>query len=66
MMVKLRLQLLGKFSARRNERILDGFEARKIQELFCYLLLHRDHSLPRETLASTQNRQRRLLICRGH
>src|SRR6266480_358896 len=52
MMVKLRLQLLGKFSARRNERILDGFEARKIQELFCYLLLHRDHSLPRETLAS--------------
>ncbi|MGZ3610387.1 MAG: AfsR/SARP family transcriptional regulator, partial [Ktedonobacteraceae bacterium] len=52
MMVKLRIQLFGKFSIRRNERILDGFDARKIQELFCYLLLHRDHSLPRETLAS--------------
>ena len=52
MMVKLRIQLFGKFSVRRNERILDGFDAHKIQELFCYLLLHRDHSLPRETLAS--------------
>jgi DNA-binding SARP family transcriptional activator len=52
MMAKLRIQLFGKFCVRRNEHILDGFEARKIQELFCYLLLHRDHSLPRETLAS--------------
>ena len=51
-MAKLRVQLFGKFSIRRNGLILDGFEARKIQELFCYLLLHRDHSLPRETLAS--------------
>ena len=31
---------------------MEGFDARKVQELFCYLLLHRDHSLPRETLAS--------------
>jgi len=52
MMAKLSIQLFGKFSVRRNERILDGFDAHKIQELFCYLLLHRDHSLPRETLAS--------------
>ncbi|MGZ6364921.1 MAG: AfsR/SARP family transcriptional regulator [Ktedonobacteraceae bacterium] len=52
MMVKLRIQLFGKFSIRRKEKNLDGFDARKIQELFCYLLLHRDHSLPRETLAS--------------
>jgi DNA-binding SARP family transcriptional activator len=44
--------LFGKICVRRNERVLDGFDARKIQELFCYLLLHRDHSLPRETLAS--------------
>lgn len=51
-MATLRIQLFGKFCVRRNEHILDGFEARKIQELFCYLLLHRDHSLPRETLAS--------------
>src|SRR5437588_6956132 len=52
MMAKLSIQLFGKFSVRRNERLLDGFDARKVQELFCYLLLHRDHSLPRETLAS--------------
>jgi DNA-binding SARP family transcriptional activator len=52
MMANLRIRLFGKFSVRRNERILEGFDARKIQELFCYLLLHRDHSLPRETLAS--------------
>ncbi len=51
-MSKLRIYLFGKFSVRRNDQILDGFDARKIQEFFCYLLLHRDHSLPRETLAS--------------
>jgi DNA-binding SARP family transcriptional activator len=51
-MPTLSIQLFGKFCARRNEQILDGFDARKVQELFCYLLLHRDHSLPRETLAS--------------
>jgi DNA-binding SARP family transcriptional activator len=51
-MSTLRISLFGKFCVRRNERVLDGFDARKIQELFCYLLLHRDHSLPRETLAS--------------
>ena len=50
-MLILRIHLFGKFCVRRNERVLDGFDARKIQELFCYLLLHRDHSLPRETLA---------------
>jgi DNA-binding SARP family transcriptional activator len=50
-MPRLNIQLLGKFCVRRNEQILDGFDARKVQELFCYLLLHRDHSLPRETLA---------------
>jgi DNA-binding SARP family transcriptional activator len=52
MMAKLHIQLFGKFRVRSKERILGGFDARKIQELFCYLLLHRDHSLPRETLAS--------------
>jgi DNA-binding SARP family transcriptional activator len=45
-------QLFGQFSIRRDGQVLDGFEARKVQELFCYLLLHRDHSLPRETLAA--------------
>lgn len=51
-MPTLRVYLFGKFCVRRNEQVLDGFDARKVQELFCYLLLHRDHSLPRETLAS--------------
>ena len=48
----LRIHLFEKFCVRCNEQVLDGFDARKVQELFCYLLLHRDHSLPRETLAS--------------
>jgi len=52
LMVKICIQLFGKFCVRRDEQILDGFDARKVQELFCYLLLHRDHSLPREILAS--------------
>jgi DNA-binding SARP family transcriptional activator len=51
-MSTLKICLFGKFCVRRNEQVLDGFDARKVQELFCYLLLHRDHSLPRETLAS--------------
>jgi len=48
----LRIHLFEKFCVRCNEQVLDGFDAHKVQELFCYLLLHRDHSLPRETLAS--------------
>ena len=51
-MSTLSIQLFGKFCVRRNEQVFEGFEVRKVQELFCYLLLHRDHSLPRETLAS--------------
>ena len=52
-MSTLSIQLFGKFCIRRDEQqLLEGFDARKVQELFCYLLLHRDHSLPRETLAS--------------
>jgi DNA-binding SARP family transcriptional activator len=51
-MSMLRIYLFGKFCVRRNEQVLDGFDARKMQEFFSYLLLQRDHSLPRETLAS--------------
>jgi DNA-binding SARP family transcriptional activator len=51
-MPTLNIYLFGKFCVRRNGQILEGLDARKVQELFCYLLLHRDHSLPRETLAS--------------
>ncbi len=50
-MATFKIYLFGKFCVRHNGQILDGFDARKVQELFCYLLLHRDHSLPRETLA---------------
>lgn len=48
----LYMQLFGKFCVLHDGRELEGFEARKVQELLCYLLLHRDHALPRETLAS--------------
>ena len=51
-MSTLSVQLFGKFCVRRDEQVLEGFDARKVQELFCYLLLQREHSLPRETLAS--------------
>jgi len=51
-MSTLHISLFGKFCARRDGQIVEGFDARKVQELFCYLLLHRDHSLSRETLAS--------------
>jgi DNA-binding SARP family transcriptional activator len=51
-MSKLSICLFRKFLVRRNAQVVEGFESRKVQELFCYLLLHRDHALPRETLAS--------------
>jgi DNA-binding SARP family transcriptional activator len=51
-MSQIRIQLFGQFCVRRNEQVVAGFEAHKVQELFCYLLLHRHHSLSRETLAS--------------
>jgi DNA-binding SARP family transcriptional activator len=45
------IQLFGQFCIRRKEQLLGGFEAHKVPELFCYILLHRQHSLPRESLA---------------
>lgn len=49
----LRITLFGKLSLRGcDEQLLAGFDARKIQEIVCYLLLHRDHPYPREVLAS--------------
>jgi DNA-binding SARP family transcriptional activator len=50
-MDSLRVCLFGKFDARFGERVLCGFHRRKVQELFGYLLLNREHPLPRETLA---------------
>jgi DNA-binding SARP family transcriptional activator len=51
-MSRIRIQLFGQFCVRRNEQLLSGFESNKVQELFCYLLLHQQHSLSREFLAS--------------
>lgn len=48
----LQVYLFGKFCVQRNGQVLEGIDARKAQELFCYLLLYRDHSLSREALAS--------------
>lgn len=47
----LRIHLLGKFSVQYNDQIVSGLEGAKVQELFCYLLLHRDRPHPRETLS---------------
>lgn len=51
-MSAFRVRLFGKLKVRRDGRKLTGLDSRKVQELFCYLLLHRDRPQPRETLAS--------------
>jgi DNA-binding SARP family transcriptional activator len=43
--------LLGRFSVKRNDEPVRGLEARKLQELFTYLLLHRKRPHLREALA---------------
>ncbi len=50
-MSRIQIQLFGRFCVRYDEQIVAGFEARKLQELFGYLLLHRHHPLSREVLA---------------
>lgn len=51
-MSMLHVRLFGKFCVQRHGQVLNGLDACKMQELFCYLLLHRDHPHPRESLAS--------------
>lgn len=51
-MSQLKINLLGKFSVRRDEEALDGLDGSKVQELFGYLLLNRNRSQPREALAN--------------
>lgn len=51
-MNRLSVCLLGKFSARRDDRELAGLDTTKIQHLFCYLLLYRMRPHPREALAT--------------
>jgi DNA-binding SARP family transcriptional activator len=47
----LRVQLFGNLRIRVHERRLEWFQSNRAKELFCYLLLHRDHPHARETLA---------------
>ena len=51
-MSQLHVSLFGKFCAQYNQQTLEGFEANKVQELFCYLLLHRQQTHHREKLAA--------------
>ena len=50
-MSDLRVSLFGRFCVELDDQVLEGLEARKVQELFSYLLIHRDRPHPRETLA---------------
>lgn len=51
-MSALRFQLFGKLLIQKDARALIGLEARKEQELLCYLLVHADRPHPREMLAN--------------
>ncbi len=48
----LQIYLFGKFCVQREGHIVAGFEARRVQELFCYLLLNRHRPCSREVLTS--------------
>ena len=47
----LTVRLFGKFSVLRDGRPVEGLDARRVQELFSYLLLHRDRPHPRAAIA---------------
>jgi DNA-binding SARP family transcriptional activator len=49
----LKVTLFGKFSVQRNCQTIEGMQARKVQELFSYLLIARNHSQPREVICET-------------
>jgi DNA-binding SARP family transcriptional activator len=51
-MSALHIRLFGKLSVRRGDTELPALTQQKAQELFCYLLLHRERPHPRETLAA--------------
>jgi DNA-binding SARP family transcriptional activator len=50
-MATLSVRLFGTLQIERDDAPVYGLDVRKSQELLCYLLLHRDHLYPRETLA---------------
>lgn len=51
-MEPIRISMFGTLRVQQGKVDLPGFEARKVQELLCYLLLHRDQVQNRERLAS--------------
>lgn len=51
-MSRVQVYLLGMFRVRQNGNTLAGFEAQRLQELFGYLLLHRERPHNREQLAA--------------
>ncbi|MEI7556643.1 BTAD domain-containing putative transcriptional regulator [Candidatus Chlorohelix sp.] len=51
-MTVLQVYLFGRLRVENNNCELEGFEARKLQELLSYLLLNRDRPLQREALAT--------------
>lgn len=51
-MAILEARLFGKRCFQSNGQLLGGMDGRKVQELFCYLLLYRQRPHARETLAS--------------
>jgi DNA-binding SARP family transcriptional activator len=51
-LARLQVYLFGRFSVERGGQIVSGFEARRLQGIFSYLLLHRQRRCSREILAS--------------
>lgn len=50
-MILYQVSLFGKFCARCEDKVMDSLNAFKVQELFCYLLLHLSQPHHREKLA---------------
>src|SRR6266508_4994089 len=51
-MLRLCVHLFGNFSVRLDDAYVLNFDAPKMQQLFSYLLLRREHTHSREVLAS--------------
>jgi DNA-binding SARP family transcriptional activator len=49
----LKVCLFGTFTIEKDGEMLASLDARKVQEVFCYLLIYRYRPQPRETLAGT-------------
>lgn len=51
-MSSLRVRLFGQLAVWHDQQTLDAFVSRKVQELFCYLLIYNNRSHPRDVLAT--------------